>query len=671
MAFAKEEVSKMEGHMAKQDSYLKMNSDDLRAARVLTLAVKFFGTTMPVSSATIHAELYPGLDDGSFMRQFLRDRELLSSLGMVITEVDEQSTDIDTMWRVNEQASFVQGDGLGSNDARMLYVLCYDMAFDQGFPYRDELRIALAKISRMYRGTTVAHTDTSSPTERKLLSTLIGCMSSRHGVSVTYTDAAGNTSSRTLALLGSFGLRGRTYFVASRLNKNGSLVEDSVRTYRLDRFAKAQELSGLTYQIPLDFSVNDYERLPFQIGETCGTARFAISTEPGKHLSRALATHGTAEICNNQQIWDVAYSDEGAVVGWAIAAGIRPLSPQSVCERWEEALRQVIQTNAYDPALALHPAQTLAQQSTKRAGRTGSISLTRQLIALASSLTREGDVITAQDIANTLGVSFDEARHLIALVSMGSGESIDYLPVILGDEDEEVSLMEGAALSAKRVRLTRAETIALIVALSELGIGDEDPLVQTLKASYGAPSFSEEDVVRSLEAGGSTAEAAVLKQCSHAISCGKTLTFSYRPITGGAQSHRRVIPQMVRRNDDNWYLDAFDLVRQDTRVFRIDRMSDLEEMDAAPNVRGGAPVTVSRETQEEVVVRFNDPRYLDLFYWEGLQLLQGEGSGVLARLPYYGGTWLARHLAACSGSVQVSNEALAQQMRTYAQDLLG
>ena len=196
-------------------------------------------------------------------------------------------------------------------------------------------------------------------------------------------------------------------------------------------------------------------------------------------------------------------------------------------------------------------------------------------------------------------------------------------------------------------------------------------LVQTLKASYGAPSFSEEDVVRSLEAGGSTSEAAVLKQCSHAISCGKTLTFSYRPITGGAQSHRRVIPQMVRRNDDNWYLDAFDLVRQDTRVFRIDRMSDLEEMDAAPNVRGGAPVTVSRETQEEVVVRFNDPRYLDLFYWEGLQLLQGESSGVLARLPYYGGTWLARHLAACSGSVQVSNEALAQQMRTYAQDLLG
>ena len=650
--------------MAKSDSYLKMTGDDLRAARVLTLAVKFFGTNHPVAASTIRSELYTSLDDGSFKRQFLRDRDLLASLGLVITEVE--SSDTDTLWQVNEQASFVQGDGLSAKDARMLYVLCYDMAYDQAFPYRDELRIALAKISRMYRGMTFPHTDTSSPSERKLLAVLISCMSNHRAAAVTYTDAQGNTSDRTLALLGSFGLRNKTYFVASRVNKDGSLVDDSVRTYRLDRFGKAREVTQISYRVPLDFSVSDYERLPFQIGDPCGKARFAITDKPGKHLTRALETHGSTCDDDAQRTWEVSYSDVDAVAAWAVAAGITPLEPQAICDRWTQILTEAAQTDICDPSLINSLAGAYMQTSRRRAGRTGSISLTRQLIALASSLTREGEVITAQDIANTLGVSFDEARHLIALVSMGSGESIDYLPVILGDEDEEVSLMEGAALSARRVRLTRAETIALVAALAELGIDDKDPLVQTLTGSYGAPSFSAEDIAQSLEAPSSTTDVTTLRQCSHAISNGRGITFVYRPVTGGAPSRRRVVPQLVRRTDDIWYLDAFDLVRQGTRVFRIDRMSDVSEI-PAPAVKG---LVADKTPSKTVVARFSDRRYLDLFYWEGLQVIDDRGPGIVVSMPYYGGTWLARHLAACGANVQVSDSELAQITSDYARGQL-
>lgn len=700
--------------MASSDSHLRMTADDERAARVLTLAVKFFGATRPIASSTISSELYPGLDTIAFKRQFLRDRELLSTFGVVIREAD--GADADTLWEVDERASYIQDEGLGTKDACMLYVLCHDMAFDQAFPYRDELRMALAKISRMYRGNSIPHSDKTTPTQHKLLATLVSCMSNHHGATVTYTDARGVTSTRTLAILGSFGLRGNTYFVASRAQDDGTLVPDSVRTYRLDRFQKARELQKCQYQVPEDFSVSDYERLPFQMGDTLSTARFAISipTEAmginptvaqsfdtkerhpagiedhslqsdsagtsqvimrqnlsatpsvsSKQVMRAMATHGTTHTYENAIEWEVAYSDVDAAAAWAIGAGIKPLAPEELCTAWHDALVRAAESNPFDSHLTEYTNANQTSQQ-KSAGRKGSVIVARQLVALATSLTREGEVITAQNIATTLGISYDEARHLIALVSMGSGESIDYLPVILSDNDDEVSLMEGAALSARRVRLTRSESIALTAALTELGVDQDDQLFRTLTASYTSPSFSPEDVKRTLETPSSASDSDILMRCSQAISAGKGLSFAYRPVTGEALSHRRVVPQLVRRSDDSWYLDAYDLNRQGQRVFRIDRMSELAEFDAPAHTLQQEPERIERM----VTVRFDDRRYLDIFHWEGMQLLTQDATGTVVRMPHYGGTWLARHLAACAGTVHIGDESLSAQVQAVAREML-
>lgn len=651
--------------MATNDSHLKMTGDDLRAARVLTLAVKFFGTRRTVPSSTIAADLYPYLDEGAFKRQFLRDRDLLATFGLVIREVDADSKD--SAWRVDEEASYVKGGELSAHDARMLYVLCYDMAFDRAFPYRDELRMALAKIARMYRGATVAHTDATTASEHKMLAALVSCMSGHHGAAVTYTDAQGVTSERTIAPLGAFGLREQTYFVASRLENDGSLIPDSIRTYRLDRFDKVRELPKLSYQVPADFSASDYERLPFQMGDPCGQARFVVGPDASGEVTRAMETHGTVRDCDGQQVWEVPYYDVDAAASWAIGADIEPCAPEELCRSWHEALCKTAQAQLHDATLDGCTETEQISSMRKRAGRTGSVATARQLIALATSLTSEGEVITAQDIAASLGIGYDEARHLIALVSLGSGESIDYLPLILSDDDDEVSLMEGAALSARRVRLTRAESIALSAALKELGITDDDPLAKTLSDAYAAPSFTADDVLHTLETPSSSDEGKVLRLCSAAIAAEAGLAFSYQPVTGDAPSRRRVVPQMVRRGDDNWYLEAFDLVRNDRRVFRIDRMSDVEQLEV--NVPALLPST-SQTQQKLVVLRFNDLRYLDLFHWEGMQVVSRDESSAMVSLPLYGGSWLARHIAACAGTVQTSDATLAAQAQAYAQDRL-
>ena len=647
--------------MAKQDSYLRMTEDDLRAGRVLTLAVKFFGTSRPIASSTIWSDLYPDLDEGSFKRQFLRDRELLDSFGIAIREVEGSQPD--TLWRVDERNSYVRGDGLCASDARMLYVLCHDMAFDQAFPYRDELRMALAKIARMYPGGPIVRDDQTTTPEHKLLAQLVSCMSNLHAADITYTDAKGATSKRTIAIFGSFGLHDRTYFVASRIEGNGALVPDSMRTYRLDRFERVRELRNISYQIPLDFSVSDYERLPFQIGDSEGVARFLVEGAQSKQFARATAIHGTVREVDGAHVWDVPFSDAQLAASWAVGLRIVPLGPQNLVELWHATLHSVLESEVLDRSLADYVTTKPIVESRKRAGRKGSIATARQLVALASSLTQQGEVISAQDIATTLGTSYDEARHLIALVSMGSGEAVDYLPVIISDEDDEVALMEGALLNVRSIRLTRSETIALQAALTELGVAQDDPLVQTLSRAYAAPSFSADDVARSFEVPSSASDTTVLKQCSKAISAGRGLTFSYTPVSGGATTTRRVVPQLVRRNDDSWYLDAYDLMRCGPRVFRIDRMADVQEIQSEVPATTLPPM---HQSARSVVVRFGDRRYLDLFAWDSLQVLATDDHGVVARLPLYGGSWLARHLVACAGTVQVSDDALASQMRTYA-----
>lgn len=648
--------------MGKRGTYQKMTKDDLRATRVLALAVKFFGSSTPIATSDIHQELYPGLDIKSFNRQFLRDRDLLATLGIVIRPVSES---VETMWCVDEASSYIQGEDLSASDARMLYILCYDMAFDQAFPYRDELRIALAKISRMYRGTVIAMNDKTSASGHKLLSALVFCMSARHLAEVTYTNAQGSTRKRTLALLGSFGLRDNTYFIASTAHQDGTFVPKTIKTYRLDRFSQVRELPKVTYQIPPDFSVSDYERLPFQMGDSCGLARFRVTEDADAQITRIMELHGSAGDGSLEQglVWEVPYSSLGDAASWAVASNVTPLEPAELVEAYHGIMSAAAHTS-FDPRLAEHVHKAAPVAPSKPTGRVGSIAITRQLMALATSLTREGEVITADDVAAALGIDYETARHLIMLVSMSSGESIDYLPVILSDESDEVSLMEGARMSARRVRLTRSETIALQAALTQLGVAQDDPLAKTLMRSYASPLISVDEIRRTIEAPSSSVDHILLRQCSRAISEGQGISFSYHPITGGRPSRRRVIPRMLRRSDDNWYLYADDLVRCAERTFRFDRISALETF--VPSSREIARGQKRSSEATMITVQFLEPHYLDLFYWEDMQLLARSADGALARMPYYGGMWLVRHLAACAGTVRIDNQALAQRVQEMA-----
>lgn len=308
-------------------------------------------------------------------------------------------------------------------------------------------------------------------------------------------------------------------------------------------------------------------------------------------------------------------------------------------------------------------------RSRPTAGRPGALWEARELVTLVSSLSEAGDGLSVEAISSRLGVTRDRARKLLALVMSASAGDAALLPLV-EDGPEEVSLVSDDGTRGRAVRLTRAEAVALAAALQRIGMDEDDPTRRAVERALFASPVDEGEVRRLLGTEGTAGGA--LSACATAINERRAVTFLYRGAADGEMARRTVMPQGLRSEEGTWYLDGWDLDRRGERTFRLDRMSDAEPTDASPlaaaGAREGSPSDVAAR---EVTVTFSDARYLAMLPWHALAVTERRDDGtVVARIPYYGGDWLVRMLAACGDTAVTDDEALASQVRAYAKNLL-
>ena len=309
-------------------------------------------------------------------------------------------------------------------------------------------------------------------------------------------------------------------------------------------------------------------------------------------------------------------------------------------------------------------------------GRRGALDEARELVALVASLSEAGDALAPEAVASRLGVSRERAEALIELVLTAAGAEGARLPLV--EDAEGVTLAFSQGMRGRRVRLTRAETLALAAALEALGVPGDDPLRQRLEGCASEDPVSE-NLVERLLGGGPGERPAAVEACAEALARRSDLAFAYRKAPAGpgsaaekdgaptatpAPEPRLVSPLRLYLEDGAWYLSAFDLVRQAERTFRLDRM---ESPELRP--RAQRPERSRRPRQERLVrLAFADERYLDLLPWHDLRPAgRDERTGAaLFDTPLYEGTWLARMVAACGGACTTTDPALAEQVRSYA-----
>lgn len=300
------------------------------------------------------------------------------------------------------------------------------------------------------------------------------------------------------------------------------------------------------------------------------------------------------------------------------------------------------------------------------AGRRGSLAEARELVALASSLSEAGDSLSVEAVSARLGVSRERAARLVGLLATARTAGGAGLPLV-DDGDGRLTLLHDAGVHGRPLRLGPSETTALLAALDRMGVSPDDPLREALRGVL-SPSSPGEDAIRRML--GETADRTdALPLCSRALMEGRRLLFSYHGAQRAGRTRREVLPEALRHKDGHWYLDAHDLLRRDRRTFRVDRMEDVSL--SASRDGGGAGEKDAAGGGRLVLLRFSDARLLDALPWHDLTVEGTDEQGrVLASIPYYGGMWLPRMVAACGSSVSTSDREVRELARGYAREQL-
>lgn len=299
-----------------------------------------------------------------------------------------------------------------------------------------------------------------------------------------------------------------------------------------------------------------------------------------------------------------------------------------------------------------------------RRGRRRGTDVTAELLALLSALDGKGSVIDAEGIVRRLGCTREHARELLeSLLALRDSDGIG-LPLLVDDQEgraDSLDMAFGGGVRGYALTLTPLETQAIIAALRTMGVGEEGLLARLERARRPSQTSTHELLAL---LGRELASSSTLAICAEAIAEMRELSFAYHKPQGEPEL-RHVWPEELRPQDGLWYLDAYDIDRAGTRMFRLDRMSEAQ---VGRHTYGSAPEGDDVTTSMTVTLHFAPDAPLRELDWPRLEIRAvEEASGVVtATIPYFGGDWLVRHLAACGDTVTIDDQQLARRVRAYA-----
>jgi len=171
------------------------------------------------------------------------------------------------------------------------------------------------------------------------------------------------------------------------------------------------------------------------------------------------------------------------------------------------------------------------------------------------------------------------------------------------DSEGDEAAFRYAADEAERFELLglwlNSEELQALLALNEL-VGRTGPgiLVSTLApfrsrierllSNHGDGKAFPLQRIRVIGSGTRKVDEATFRHVASAVLGRRKLKFRYRARTSNEITQRNASPQRLTHYRDNWYLDAWDHDRDALRSFAIDRISDVQLLDAAAEDRDEA-----------------------------------------------------------------------------------
>ncbi|PXY30214.1 protein pafC [Prauserella sp. PE36] len=312
----------------------------------------------------------------------------------------------------------------------------------------------------------------------------------------------------------------------------------------------------------------------------------------------------------------------------------------------------------------------------------GSTERMPRLLALVPYLlARPG--IKIEQAAQDFDVSAKQLRKDLELLWMcglpgyGPGDLID-----LSFDGDTVSVTFDAGMR-RPLRLTGGEASALVIALRALGetpgVVDTDAVRRAIaKIEAAAGDAQPAGVVVGMGVREREATARTREVVREALQEGRALRMRYYTASKDEVSDRTVDPMRLLIVQANSYLEAWCRRAGAVRLFRLDRVDELEVLDepadppaeAEPREVSAGVFAPHEDYPEAVLVLEPDVRWIAEYY-PCEELAELDGGRLRVRMRYGDESWMVRLVLGRGEGVHVeSPESLAQAVRQRAADAL-
>jgi proteasome accessory factor BC len=666
-----------------------MAKDTEKLIRQLSLISFLMATGRPVSALEIKREVegYSSMNDDAFARRFYADRAELESLGISL-QVDKPAEGFfeAELYALPPENYYLPA--IEFTDGELAALRTALVLLDGEFAYAEPLRLALQQVS-WGRPSPLVEPDTA-PIDVKLAPSGGGREMSQRLAKIETAISRRKTIEFSYYSLQRDELSDRKVDPYHLVFRNGQFYlighsheRDDIRVFRLSRIrGKVSYATKAEHDFAPreDFDRRDYaSRADWQMGEIEGTAKVFVRERISWLVDRDFGTYGKVRKAAKGDgapgrgfIYETEYASGRMLTSWVLGwrENAELLEPADLAKDAAERLDLLRKRHRTDFDVANTVKRPIAEGNGRPRSSNGrSEAVIRperfaRLVTLAGLLigaAREETQLPVGRVLEELNVSREELHEdldVLNVVNFGGGTYVLYAEID-GDSIQVDPDTYGDNF-ARPARLLPLEAKALVAAIDLFGDHLPQAGLSTAREKIVA-ALGHDPSHEGLEIAPGRDDSEVIRAVNDAIEKRRVLELHYYKENEDEFIKREVEPYQLVSGPEGWYLGCYDLGRDDTRHFRLDRMKEARVADDTFEPRDGVEERLAEQEWlvhgevgtagvARVWVSPNRARWLREERTVTDELSDG---AVVVELPYGSTDWLVREVLKGVGDLVV------------------
>jgi predicted DNA-binding transcriptional regulator YafY len=589
--------------------------DTEKLIRQLSLISFLMATGRPVSALEIKREVegYSSMNDDAFARRFYADRAELESLGISL-QVDKPAEGFfeAELYALPPENYYLPP--IEFTDGELAALRTALVLLDGEFAYAEPLRLALQQVS-WGRPSPLTEGD-SAPIDVKLapagggrelsqrLAKIETAISRRKTIEFSYYSMQRDeVSDRKVDPYHLVFRNGQFYLIGH------SHERDDVRVFRLSRIrGKVSYATKAEHDFAPreDFDRRDYaSRADWQMGEIEGTAKVFLRERIAWLVERDFGSYGELRKATKKDdapgrgwIYETEYASGRQLVSWVLGwrENAQLLEPADLAKEGAERLDLLRKRHRSSFDVANTVKRPIAEGNGRPRSSNGrSEAVIRperfaRLVTLAGLLigaARDESTVPVGAVLQELNLSREELHEdldVLNVVNFGGGTYVLYAE-IEGDEIQVDPDTYGDNF-ARPARLLPLEAKALVAAIDLFGDHLPQAGLSTAREKI-VEALGHDPSQEGLEIAPGRDDSEVVRAVNEAIERREVLELHYYKENEDEFIKREVEPYQLVNGPEGWYLGCYDLGRDDTRHFRLDRMKEARPTKRTFDAREG------------------------------------------------------------------------------------